>query len=302
MDPNEGLSPEEMKFFETGDASVLGGTTQEELPQDPLPAAAAEPQVQEPAAPQSQEPSPLELALEQQRQRTAQLERELAEARTKPAAPDPADEIPDPETDPLGNMIAQLNNVNKTVARLQQELNERQQREAIAREVEAFRNNVQALKVEFTKTTPDFEQAYAHVRNVRLADLQDAGLPKADAIAALNQEELRFAATQLEKGKNPAEAMYAVAKRYGYTAAAAPDPAKQAAAQQQKAEQQVGRLANGQFAAKQPTRAAPPASGEITYEGLKDAGESDLNKVVADDKAWATIVGGAAAGGDIFHR
>jgi hypothetical protein len=100
-----------------------------------------------------------------------------------------------------------------------------------------------------------------------------------------------------QRGQNPAEQMYQMAKRYGYAAQACRpcrlDPQAAAAAQ-------VARLQNGQFAARQPQHAAP--TGEtLSLATLKDAGQADLDRVIMNPELWDTIVGGRAAG-DIFNH
>lgn len=293
-----GLTNAEQQFFATGDASVLGLATQP-APSEPEPEPQAAPAVPQPEAqPQPAAQSPLEQALEMQRARVSDLERQLDAQRAAATQPRvAAEEVPDPVTDPLGNMIYQLNRQNKQIEELQAKLTEREQQAAYKAEFESFTSNVRELKAEFAKANPDFDAAYTHIRQIRSDDLVALGHSKADINKMLLQDEIRLAQAALERGKNPAEEMYAMAKRYGYRPAA--DTQQQQREQkQQQAEQQVTRLANGQFAARAPQRAA--TTNDLTLEGLKDAGESDLNKVVLDDAMWKQIVGGKG-GGDIFH-
>lgn len=239
-----------------------------------------------------QDNSLLERLLAEERQERRNLEAKLAESSKKPVVEDP---IPDAMEDPLGNIIAQLSKSNSRVESLERKLTERDERDDLQRQYGQFVDNVRALKAEFVKTAPDFDDAYNYIRDIRTQDLLDTGTPRAGIAQKLLAEEAQLAQTAMQNGKNPAEQMYAMAKRYGYAATAAkPAPAAQA-----KAEEKVDRLKNGQFASKPAARSAPPVA-ELTAEGLKDASNSDLNNVVMDDKMWQQIVGGKSSG-DIFH-
>ena len=208
----------------------------------------------------------------------------------------------DEVNDPLGAMIHKLNAVNRQVAELQTKLAKQQEQQELAQQYQQFAENVKSLRNEFTKANPDFDDAYKHLHGIRIADLMDTGMTKAQATQALHRQELELAASALERGKNPAEVIYGMAKRYGYTGKAAAVPeGKPAAPAQKAAEEKVQRLANGQFAAKAPARAAAPASEGLTVEGLKDASDSDLTRVALDDSAWNRIVGGKGVG-DIFQH
>ena len=90
----------------------------------------------------------------------------------------------------------------------------------------------------------------------------------------------------IQRGRNPAEEMYNMAKRYGYAAKAVVLTP----------EQKLANITKGQAATKQPGRAA--SESELTLEGLKDAGDADLNKMVQDDKLWHKLVGNTS--NDIF--
>lgn len=188
--------------------------------------------------------------------------------------------VPDPTTDPLGNMMHQLQQVNQNVTKLQQELNQEQQTNLLKQQFSEFVKSVQDIKTEYVKTTPDFNDAYTHIRSVRTEDLRAVGIPESEIPKILLQDELNISQNAIQRGKNPAEEIYNMAKRYGYAAKAAAPPA----------DQKLANIVKGQEAAKQPGRAAPES--DLTIDGLKDAGNSDLDKMVQDDNLWAKLVGG----------
>lgn len=279
------LTPAEMSFFETGELPpelIAEATPPEPTPEAPPPAPAPAP------APAPDAGTLLQQTLEEERQARRALEEKftaLQEQLTAKAAP-PPEVPPDPELDPLGSMMHQLKTLNAqvesmTAARTQDSTQQEQQKQ-----FEKFVQSAREVRDEFVKTTPDFNDAYQHIRNVRTEDLRAVGVPAADINKLLLQDELALTQSAFQTGKNPAQEMYNMAKRYGYTAKA-PAPAANA---------KIEELQKGMEAAKQPAR----AGGDFTptLANLRDASSADLNKVVMDDDAWHRIVGGKAK--DIF--
>jgi len=277
------LTPEEEAFFETGELPASLAPTLEPV---------IEPSVTDPVVSTSAAPVPdvadmlrRSLAEEQQRYAEAKvrldtLERQLQEKLI------PKVETPDPSTDPLGNMMHQLAQVNANVTELQNKLTQEQQNSLLKQQFEQFTTSVRDIKAVYEKTVPDFNAAYEHIRTIRAEDLRSVGILESEIPKVLLQDELNIAQNAIQRGKNPAEEIYNMAKRYGYATKAGTVPATQ----------KIADLKRGLDASKQLSRASPES--ELTLEGLKDAGDSDLNKMVQDDKLWAKLVGGVS--NDIF--
>lgn len=289
------LTPEEASFFETGELP-------ESMVEEAAAAAAAiappaepvvEPKVEEPVV-EPAAPAPAAdhlLAFQQQMEaRFAELTAKL-EAATKPAAPVVPE--PDENEDPLGAMLHKLNQVNSQVAALKTELTTEQQNNLLRQQFDQFTASVTKAKETFETTTPDFKEAYAHIRALRTEDLRAAGCPEKDINQILINDEFQLAQTAIQRGKNPAAEMYSMAKRYGYATKAAAAPK---VAAQQTPEQKLEALRAGQRAAKNPDKAG--SESVLTLDGLKDASSDDLNALVQDDKAWQRIMGGKSK--DIF--
>ncbi len=278
------LTPDEEAFFATGElpASLVPAETLVAAPIiiDPP----AEPVVPQPTN-EVADMLRQSLATEQQRYSEAKarldaLEKQLQEKLTPQVA------APDPTTDPLGAMMHQLSQVNATVTDLQNKLTQEQQNNLLKQQFEQFTNSVREIKVAYEKTVPDFKDAYEHIRNIRMEDLRAIGVPEAEIPKVLLQDELNISQNAIQRGRNPAEEMYNMAKRYGYAAKAVVLTP----------EQKLANITKGQAATKQPGRAA--SESELTLEGLKDAGDADLNKMVQDDKLWHKLVGNTS--NDIF--
>lgn len=288
------LTPAEAAFFETGE---LPPELSNIDPPAPPPAPPVPPPAPSPngAAPPIADPAEAvrrSLADEQARRiqaetRAQELERQL-QAKSTPPAP----ESPDPTTDPLGAMMHQLAQVNGTVTELQKQLTQEQQKNLLKQQFDQFTTSVRQIKEDFERSTPDFADAYNHIRTVRTEDLRTLGVPEAQIPQALLQDEIQLAQAAISRGKNPAEEMYAMSKRYGYQPKTAAPPA----AKPPTPEEKLAALQKGADASRQPPRAAP--ASDLTVEGLKDAGDADLNKMVQDDSLWAKLVGGTT--NDIF--
>jgi hypothetical protein len=161
---------------------------------------------------------------------------------------------------------------------------QQEQQNSLRTQLNEFTQSVQAAKTTFESTTPDFKDAYAHIRALRTEDLRAVGATDAQISQVLLQDEFQLAQHAIQRGRNPAEEMYAMAKRYGYApkvvaAAAATNPA-----------QKMEQLKVGTAADHNPGRAA--TESELTLEGIKDLSNNDLNKLIQDDKMWQTLVGG----------
>lgn len=290
------LSVEDQKFFETGE--IQPGMQADPIP-DPLAAAALgkpEPAIEE--APPVVAPV-VEPVVEQHTvsDATRILQQNLAEAQQRVGAleqfiqqqkpVEPKVEVPDPATDPLGNMIHQLDAVNKRVLELQTQLAEQQNQQANTNTFQAFQNQVRALKDEFVKTNADFPDAYAHMRSTRESDLRAYGVSEQQIKETIFREEAILAEAAIRSGKNPAEALYEMSKRHGYVPKVGAAPAAPVPPQTPKAK--LDNVAAAQAAAKNLPKT--PVTEDVTMESLKGASDADLNKLVLDDKTWGRIVG-----------
>lgn len=287
------LTPDEELFFATGELPPALDPALTPPPAESATTAASEdaPAVVE-DAPVDPQIAAIERLLAQNEALTAKFEALAQQVSAKSAPTTPEEVVPDELNDPLGAILHKLNSVNGQVAALETKLTAEQQNNLMRQQFEAFTGSVNTAKVAFESTTPDFKDAYAHIRALRTADLQAAGASDAEIPKILLQDELQLAQTAIQRGKNPAAEMYAMAKRYGYVGKAAP-PAQPAVLTP---EQRMAALKAGQGAARLPAKAG--ADSQLTLDGLKDAGDADLNALILDDKAWAKIVGGRS--NDIF--
>ena len=295
MADQNSLTPDEQAFFETGElpsnlvaeqaAAQAAAEPQAQADADAatIAAAAAQPQSVTPVAqvPAQDNAEFLRQALLQEQQNRIALQQQLAQyqASQQRQAETPA---PNPEEDPLGAMMHQLANVNSTVAAMQAKLAEQQATQANAESLLNFQASMKNVRDEFVKATPDFDAAYVHLRSVRADDMRTVGVPDGKIQQILLQDEIAIAQTALQTGKNPAQVMYEMAKRHGYAGKPGTPTAP--------ATSKLDTLQAGMNAAKQPPAAAQPAA-DLTLAGIKNASDSDLDKLVQSDDAWAKFAG-----------
>lgn len=284
------LTPEEQRFFDTGE--LQPGMTPEPPTPEPVPPLTATPTppvvspVVVPPEPdlhqqqiQNEAADILRQSLAEAQQRVGALEaniQQLQQAQREPLA-----QAPDKDTDPLGFMTHQLETINKQVADFQAALVQQQTQQTQLGQFQQFQQQVSLLRDQFAKATPDFPDAYTHIRNARTSDLRAFGLTDDKIQQAMFQEEAILAQNAIRQGKNPAEVIYDMAKRHGYVAKAAATPAAPDA--------KLAAVQQAQNASK--TLPSTPVLEDITVDGLKGASDDDLNKLIADEKMWAKIVG-----------
>lgn len=192
---------------------------------------------------------------------------------------------PDEATDPLGALLHKVNTLEQISRQQQETIQGRIQQQELEQGYAQMRNNAQTLRNEFLKTHADFDNAYNHYRETRANDLLNIGVAQADLPKVLLQEEIALTQNAIRQGKNPAEILYATAKRYGFTntvTAAKPKPSEQ-----------IATLKQGASAAKIPDNAQ--AATDINLANIKDMADDDLNKVVQSADLWAKLAGGRSS-------
>lgn len=286
------MTPAEELFFATGDLPPeLVEEPKVEVVEEPEPPVLIDPEPEPEPNPQV---AAIERLLAQNEALSAKFEQLAAQVSAKPTPAEPAEFVPDENVDPIGAILHKLNSVNGQVSALETRLTTEQQNNLMRQQFEAFTGSVNAAKTQFEATTPDFKEAYAHIRALRTEDLRAAGASDSEIPKILLQDELQLAQTAIQRGKNPAAEMYAMAKRYGY----APSKASPLPTSVLTPEQKMAALQAGKVAARLPAKATG-SDEPLTLDGLKDAGNAELNSLIQDDKAWARIVGGRS-GNDIF--
>ena len=131
-------------------------------------------------------------------------------------APPPA---PDKAQDPVGyleHQIEQTRQQVQPVQQLEQRLNNWEQFQRV-------KYYVDTAETEFAAKTPDYYNAMDRIREARLAQYKLQGLNEQQQQQQLGHDTWAFAVSMMQQGRNPAEAVYELARAYGYSGSAPAD-------------------------------------------------------------------------------
>lgn len=180
-------------------------------------------------------------------------------------------QIPSKDVDPLANIDGRLAQAEQQAQQFQRELHEGRQREAAQRQQQAFGAYVAAQEAAFAKETPDYKDALEFAKESRIKELEAAGYAPNQVAFIVNRDAAAIAWDAIQMGKNPAEAIYAIAQSRGYTKKA---PAQEKVATLQKGTQAAKTLGNGTGPAGLPTMEQVANMDEDEFARLK----ADLSK------------------------
>lgn len=291
----EELDADTANFFQTGKlAESLLETPPEEVVapkfdepklfdepvDDPVVAPA---KVEEAAQTETPAPNPyLERLLQEADAKTRQLQEELKALKSKVEAPPEEADI-DPATDPLGALMQQQRKIQAQIAAMKEEQTaERQQTHQLTQQ-EKMMQIVTARVADFEKAHPDYPEAYKHVMTTRTEEYRIRGMSEQEIEKALGDEANQIVVRAMQSGKNPAEVVYTLAKKYGYAV-----PADTKAPAKPNPVDTIDRIRKGQAAANTTLqRAAPPT--EVSAENLKEMSDSELTRAVMND--WDKMFG-----------
>ncbi len=303
------LPADEAEFFDS-----KGEKAPAEAPAAEEPAALAEPAQTPPEAPaepvndddeheeQERPRGDLSKAVVEKNRQLSQLKREKRELETKqatlngrleilerlakglpleqqqPQKPQPID----PDADPLGAIKA----LAQEVPALKQQLEQRQVLDQQAEQERQFVAAYNQAADEFTKQTPDFPDAYRHLVEGRVKELELIGHDQATINQIVKAEELMIVNTALQQGRNPIETIYAVAKQRGFTKAAPSQPATQPANDAVRVEA----MNKAEKATKTLSNAPGVASSTPTLDALVNMSETEFAEATAGGN-WRKLLG-----------
>lgn len=271
------LSELEQKFFQTGELPPELNTEQPAAVETPP---EATPVVQN--APSEAER--VEMLLREER---ARLEQRMLEAQTQLQQIQQSQQqpsAPDAETDPLGHLIHQVQTMGKQLGELQTKLSTAQQQQQQQQQLQQFASAVQNMRDEFAKANPDYYEAVNYLRDMRSNELKALGYAHDQIQQALTMDEISVAQTAIGRNKNPAQAMYEIAKLRGFKTPDKVPPLDQ--------------VRKGMQADSSVPRA--DANKAMTVDSLKSLADSDLDKIAQSDDLWHKVMGGSPTGKGIF--
>lgn len=297
MDQQEGLTPAESKFFESGGQNTEGlsagapdaGAQQpQEAPQAPEgQQAPQQPEGQQ--QPQEQRTVPL-AALQEERAERKRLRDELGQLRDQqnalvqrilasqqqPQQQPQQPQIPDFATDPVGHLRAknellerQLQQVAGYIGQQDQQQQQMTQAQRAQQEVQNFLVSDEAR---FRQQAPDYDAAAKFLQDSRAAEYRALGMQNPMEIQqALNQDVLAMVNIAQRNGTSVAEAAYNLAKARGY----------KTVAPQQDAAARLANVAAGQQHAASLSQAGGGSAPPMSIERLLAMSDADFAKATS---------------------
>lgn len=169
--------------------------------------------------------SDLQKATRSERQKRRELERTLAavqqrldryEAGQGSQSEQPA-ERPDPSDDPIGYLEYVEKMLSAADAKTAEQRQQEQARQEAQRETEAIVSRVAEYENDFRELNPDYDAAVEHLYGLKKAEYEDSGYSPEEAHAMVMQEFLTRSKRAFAAGKDPAEIVYSLAKKGGYS-------------------------------------------------------------------------------------
>jgi hypothetical protein len=309
----ETFTKEERSYFDNkGDVSAKEAPAEAEADED-LEADAPEPEtaeVDEPEAPEAEEKPKRDgrvalrkLRAEEERRKTAEKEavqlreqfaraderlRMLYQASQSQQQPPQDDSAPDPKADPIGAIEWQQRQIEmQRQAYEQQQVAQREQ--AIISQID---NGYRRAFTEFAADSPDAPEAYQHFTNALGKYFENMGVPDAQIDALVVQEERKLAYQAAQRGQNPAEIVYNLAKQFGYQ----PKPAESASKEEvEKAEKDIDRRQKAAPASKSLSSASGSRGGRnpsmAELASMTDEEFADMRSKMSD-REFRRLAGG----------
>lgn len=195
--------------------------------------------------------SDLNKALKSERRARQALEQRVQPPPQRQVAPSYVEGMPDPDHDPIG-AIAHLRGVVERMEAAQRGETEQDQRTQAHRAAAmGVVQTMQSYEADFAEDHPDYGQAAQHFANSYRDELSAQGWSGAQLDQKLAEDWLGLVSRAVQGGRDPAEIVYGLAQRRGYTPGQAQQRATSAAARPNikpvdQAAQRVEQIARGQ--------------------------------------------------------
>ncbi len=190
------------------------------------------------------------------------------------------------EDDPAGALKAENEELKKGLAEVQQRLAKQDQAGDNASKLQMFAAHVQGQEKEFSKENKDYYEAADYVAALWRDEFVESGFPEKDVPQMVFQKSLAMTHSAVNAGKNAAEAIYKIAKRNGFAAAAKQEDAKKD--EKSEGASKLEAIRKGQDAAK--ANGGGKGPDDLTLASLAQMDDDQIEKLVADPDWWAKNV------------
>lgn len=241
------------------------------------PANQQQPPQQQP--PQQSQTVPLAVLLQERNESKAELARlraEIEALKNPPKQPEAPPPIPDHAADPKGYVdgtvaaaLKKLEEANKAATEQAQAATRTAQQSAEQAQEVQFGQLLERAETVFVQQNPDYYDALAHVRGIRVEQLKlvHPGITEDQIRQQIGREELQLARQVAQQNRNPIEFVYELAKRFGYQ--------RQQPLPGQQGQQQQGQQQNGLPPVEGGPRQLPPDQRLGTASGGQGGGKNE---------------------------
>jgi hypothetical protein len=177
----------------------------------------------------------------------------------------------DDEEDPVGDIAAVKKALKAFRQRQLADTEQSGRQQALERQIQTLQDTMRESESDFVQDFPDYHKAATFYREQRVAELEDAGYSGQALQRKLSDDLFGVVRMAIEAGHDPAERVYALAKRRGFNAAPTA------------ADKKVDVLKRAAEAGRK-----PGAGGSATPQVMSWADVSKLDGA-ARDKAWAKL-------------
>lgn len=198
-----------------------------------------------------------------------------------------ADEKPAPkfEDDPAGALKAKNDQLEKDLETVKARLAQQDAAAEQGNRVNQHANMIKAKEAEFAKTEPAYWKASDFVAEAWRDEFIESGFDEANVPAMVFQKALATTAQAMKAGRDPAEAIWKIAKRLGFTGNKAAPAEEKAADKAADGETKLRTIEKGLDAAKSAGGGTGP--DDMTFASISQMDDAQIEKLVADKDWWA---------------
>lgn len=211
----------------------------------------------------------LRLARESQARMEGTFQKLLGSLNEKP--------IPKYEEDPLGNMAARNETLEKELKSVSEKLDGFTRQSSQTAFMGQMNEQIAGAEAEFRTQHADYDAALKYLKDVTRSDLSDQGMDGAQIEQTLQAGKLGLAHAAIQQGKNPAQIIYERAKRYGFKGSAGTS------------EDKIATLAKGQQMSKSVEGGS--AAG-LSLRDLSQLPDDQIDAIVSDEKKFQQLIRG----------
>lgn len=193
------------------------------------------------------------------------------------------------EDDPAGALKAKNDQLEKDLAEVKDRLARQDQANEQGNRLNQHAATVKAAETAFAKENPDYWKASDFVAEVWRDEFREAGFDDDKIPQMVFQKALVTTGQAVAKGKDPAASIWAIAKRYGFSAAAKDAPKEEAKGEAKAGgESKLQQIEKGLEAAK--TAGGAKGPDDLTLASLADMTDDQIEKLVADPDWWSKSI------------